>query len=174
MLCLDPDQPTSRLLGLYHGCASATVPVHRPCIQRHMANMETTQLQQLAILRTVVGYLGERDQSAWWQSSFFGPSSRAFLQPIFARTELLAQYNGVTRAAALVHDDRIGVGQALPANRRGHGAHILSLEATWRPLIALTESQIPSPPWPSGNVGAGWPQNSGPSVIGNAPIWGID
>ena len=37
--------------------------------------------------------------------------SQAFLDPLFPRTRLLAQCNGVTRAAALVHDERIGVGQ---------------------------------------------------------------
>ncbi len=72
--------------------------------------MEATQIEQLATLRAVVGYLGERDHYAWWQSSFFAPGSRAFLQPIFGRTQLLAQCNGVTRAAAVVHDEHIGVG----------------------------------------------------------------
>lgn len=72
--------------------------------------MQATQVEALAILRTLVGYLGERDQHGWWQSSFFGPGSRAFLAPVFAKTQLLAQCNGVTRAAALVHDERIGVG----------------------------------------------------------------
>src|SRR5262249_34962972 len=31
--------------------------------------------------------------------------------PIFPRTQLLAQYHGVTQAAARVHDDHIGVGR---------------------------------------------------------------
>lgn len=72
--------------------------------------MEATLLKQLVTLRTVVGYLGERDQYGWWQSSFFAPGSQAFLAPMFGRTQLLAQCNGVTRAAAVVHDERIGVG----------------------------------------------------------------
>jgi hypothetical protein len=72
--------------------------------------MEATLLEQLVTLRTVVGYLGERDQYGWWQSSFFAPGSQAFLAPMFGRTQLLAQCNGVTRAAAVVHDERIGVG----------------------------------------------------------------
>lgn len=72
--------------------------------------MEATQLEQLATLRAVVGYLGERDAYGWWQSSFFAPSSGAFLQPIFGRTQFVAQCSGVARAAAVVHDDRIGVG----------------------------------------------------------------
>src|SRR5215212_10212064 len=66
--------------------------------------MNATQLEALTTLRTVVGYLGERDQFAWWQSSFFAPTSRAFLAPVFGRTQALAQYAGVSRAAALVHD----------------------------------------------------------------------
>lgn len=72
--------------------------------------MDVAQLEQIARLRIIVGYLGERDHYAWWQSSFFGPGSRAFLQPVFGRTQLVAQCNGVTRAAAVVHDERIGVG----------------------------------------------------------------
>lgn len=65
----------------------------------------------LALMRAAVGYLGERDQRGWWQSSFFSAGSRAFLSPVFGRTQVLAQCAGITRAAALVHDERIGVGQ---------------------------------------------------------------
>lgn len=72
--------------------------------------MEAAHLEQLATLRIVVGYLGEHDHYAWWQSAFFASSSLAFLQPVFARTQLVAQCHGVTRAAALLHDERIGVG----------------------------------------------------------------
>ena len=66
--------------------------------------------EELATLRSIVGYLGEREQFGWWQSSFFTQGSSAFLSPVFTRTQLLAQCNGITRAAALVHDERIGVG----------------------------------------------------------------
>ena len=72
--------------------------------------MDVAQLESLATLRTVVGYLGEREQFAWWQSAFFARGSQAFLIPLFARTRLLAQCSGVTRAASLIHDERIGVG----------------------------------------------------------------
>jgi hypothetical protein len=61
-------------------------------------------------LRLVVGYLGEKDQSRWWESSFLSPSSKSFLVPVFAKTTLLAQYHGVCKAAALVHDEHIGLG----------------------------------------------------------------
>jgi len=73
--------------------------------------MDGTQLEMLAALRAAVGFLGEREQYGWWQSSFFSAGSRAFLAPVFGRTPLLAQCAGVTRAAGLVHDDRIGVGR---------------------------------------------------------------
>jgi hypothetical protein len=72
--------------------------------------MASPHLEYLAKLRVVVGYLGEREQYAWWQSSFFSGGSQAFLAPIFARTQFLAQCSGVTRAAARVHDERIGSG----------------------------------------------------------------
>jgi hypothetical protein len=60
--------------------------------------------------RMAIGYLGEKDQSGWWQSSFLTPGSKAFMAPVFGRTQVLAQCTGVTRAAAMVHDERIGVG----------------------------------------------------------------
>lgn len=72
--------------------------------------MEDVQLEYLAKLRIVIGYLGEREQFSWWQSSFFSAGSQAFLAPIFTRTQFLAQCSGVTRAAAGVHDERIGTG----------------------------------------------------------------
>ena len=72
--------------------------------------MDTNFLELIAKLRLYIGFLGEKDQFGWWASSFFTSSSNAFLEPIFGRTQLLAQCNGVTRAAALVHDERIGVG----------------------------------------------------------------
>jgi len=72
--------------------------------------MESDLLEFLAKERMAVGYLGEREQFGWWQSSFFTKGSDAFLAPLFTRTQTLAQCNGVTQAAALVHDERIGVG----------------------------------------------------------------
>jgi len=73
--------------------------------------VEVTQLSTLATLRAVIGYLGEKDQFGWWQSAFFSPASKAFLAPVFGRTQVLAQCSGVTQAAALIHDEHIGVGR---------------------------------------------------------------
>ena len=72
--------------------------------------MDTNLLNTITTLRVIIGYLGEKDQFGWWQSAFFTKGSNAFLSPLFSRTQLLAQCNGVTRAAALIHDESIGVG----------------------------------------------------------------
>ena len=72
--------------------------------------MNAELVEQLCAIRLVVGYLGERDQFGWWQSSFFAQGSDAFLSPLFSKTQLLAQCNGVTRAATKLHDERIGIG----------------------------------------------------------------
>jgi hypothetical protein len=69
------------------------------------------RLLAIARLRVIVGYLGEKAQFDWWPSSFFTPSSAAFLNPVFARTAPLAQYHGVKEAARRVHDDHIGIGR---------------------------------------------------------------
>ena len=61
-------------------------------------------------LRMVVGYLGEKSQNAWWDSSFLTPASKSFLSPVFSKTTILAQYHGVCQAASLVHDEFIGLG----------------------------------------------------------------
>ncbi len=66
---------------------------------------------KIAELRVLVGFLGEKGQSNWWSSEFFSASASAFLAPIFNRTPFLAQYQGVTAAAAKVHDEAIGVGR---------------------------------------------------------------
>lgn len=64
----------------------------------------------IAELRVLVGYLGEKNQANWWGSEFFSTTAAAFLAPIFNRSLFLAQYQGVTAAAAKVHDEAIGVG----------------------------------------------------------------
>jgi hypothetical protein len=61
-------------------------------------------------LRLAIGYLGEKDQHGWWGSAFLSPSAKSFLAPVFVKTTLTAQYNGVCVAAARVHDERIGLG----------------------------------------------------------------
>ena len=67
-------------------------------------------IEQLIRLRTIIGYLGEKEQYNWWPSSFYSPSSDAFLEPVFNRTQALARLTGVSRAASRVHDEYIGIG----------------------------------------------------------------
>jgi hypothetical protein len=73
--------------------------------------MQSSQLEFVATLRSVVGYLGELQEAPWWPSRFFAPGNGAFLSPSFPRTQMLAQCRGVTQAAARIHDERIGVGE---------------------------------------------------------------
>lgn len=61
-------------------------------------------------LRLLVGCLGEKSNNNWWSTSFFDSSSRFFVEPVFARTKRLAQYNGVRGAAQRLHDEQIGLG----------------------------------------------------------------
>lgn len=72
--------------------------------------MNVRQVGLLASLRAAVGLLGE--QAQWWNSTFCSANGKVFLSPVFPRTYILAQLQGVSDAAALVHNDRIGVGNA--------------------------------------------------------------
>ena len=72
--------------------------------------MDRSTLNLYGHLRLLVGYLGEKDQGNWWPTTFFTSASRYFLEPVFARTTRLAQYNGVREAARRLHDEQIGVG----------------------------------------------------------------
>jgi hypothetical protein len=68
------------------------------------------EIKRVIILRLAVGILGERDQSGWWSSSYFGSTSQAFLAPVFGKHAFQAKYQGVVEAARRVHDERIGIG----------------------------------------------------------------
>lgn len=70
----------------------------------------TTNLPIILKTRLLVGYLGERAQHAWWSTSFYGSSSRLFLEPVFAKTSQLCQYHGVLEAARRLHDEHLSVG----------------------------------------------------------------
>lgn len=61
-------------------------------------------------LRVLVGFLGERSQFGWWPTTFYDASGRLFLEPIFPKSQNLAQYQGVTAAACRLHDEHLSVG----------------------------------------------------------------
>lgn len=103
---------------------------------------------QLTLLRSAVAFLGERDNAGWWTSAFFSKEAAPFLGPVFARTQVLAQCEGGTRAAAFVHDERIGIGRVyhlfrLPEDveQRIHRAlHEGAIEEEVRRLTASQEA----------------------------------
>ena len=45
-------------------------------------------IDQFTQLRLLVGYLGQRKQSGWWDCEFLGPLGFRFLETIFPRTNL--------------------------------------------------------------------------------------
>jgi hypothetical protein len=69
-----------------------------------------SRYRQLAELRLLVGALGERELHGWWPTSFFSKSAKMFLEPVFPRTSLLAQYHGILEAARRTHDEHLSVG----------------------------------------------------------------
>ena len=102
-----------------------------------------SEMQALTRLRVLVGYLGEKDQFAWWTSGFYSSSSSAFLQPAFPRTMHLAQYHGVCEAARLIHDERLSAGCY----------HLFRLHEEWEQR--LHEAVLNSKPGvPTGSDGA--------------------
>ena len=72
--------------------------------------MDAQMRQTVALLRAAVGFLGESQQQGLWGSNFLSAGSDAFIAPVFPRTQVAAKITGLQEAAAIVHDDRIGVG----------------------------------------------------------------
>jgi hypothetical protein len=71
-------------------------------------NSIATPIEQIVRLRLLVGFLGERRQSNWWDCGFLDATGTGFLQRTFPRSFLLAALRSTTEAARLVHDSRIG------------------------------------------------------------------
>jgi hypothetical protein len=65
-------------------------------------------INQLALLRLVVGYLGEHRQSGWWDCDFLDATGLRFLQTTFPRTARTAALRSTTEAACIVHDRALG------------------------------------------------------------------
>lgn len=144
--------------------------------------MDNHVTRTLPILRTVIGYLGEKEQFGWWHSSFFVPHIRSFLAPVFVKTTPLAQYSGVTAAAALVHDERIGVGQAyhlfrLPEAMEQACFRKAHHTATMNEMIAQTSDKATALAYldqlagslPEDAVGPTWVGNN--AAVGQPAMW---
>jgi len=65
-------------------------------------------LDQFALLRLVVGYLGQRKQSGWWDCDFMDATGIRFLEATFPRTACVAALRSTTEAACIVHDQALG------------------------------------------------------------------
>jgi hypothetical protein len=65
---------------------------------------------RLVELRLLVGYLGERAQSAWWDTAFLSPTGLRYSAINFPRSAVAAAVVSVTEAARRLHDSRIGKG----------------------------------------------------------------
>jgi hypothetical protein len=133
--------------------------------------MNESYLPTVLQMRLLVGFLGERAQFAWWPTAFFEPSSRLFLEPVFAKTSRLAQYHGVIEAARRLHDEHLSVGSY----------HLFRLpEEVEQDLHAMMQSglgaelseQVPQEKDAAmaalkGLAGASLPTGVGPTAVGN-------
>jgi hypothetical protein len=63
---------------------------------------------QFIQLRLVVGYLGERKQSGWWDCDLLDATGSRFLENIFPRTARAAALRSTTEAACKIHDQALG------------------------------------------------------------------
>jgi hypothetical protein len=62
-------------------------------------------------LRIAVGYLGEKNQGGWWDSSFLNTTGFRYLALIFPKTTASAALTAASEAACKAHDERIGRGR---------------------------------------------------------------
>lgn len=135
--------------------------------------MKSVEVATLATLRAVVGYLGEREQHGWWQSSFFSAASRSFLAPLFARTVVVAQCSGAGRAAALKHDAHIGVGHVyhlfrLPEDLEQALHHALHDPAVGQQIARLVADHDAALAHLRAEAGAASGEGIGPTQVGAA------
>ena len=109
--------------------------------------MNNKVLQDVFTLRMCIGFLGESDQYSWWPSAFLSSTSSAFLSPVFGKTSFNAQYYGVREAAAIVHDEHIGIGKGvfhlfrLPENHEIEMHRLLDNQDTKRAVKDLIKNK---------------------------------
>lgn len=68
----------------------------------------TKTIDQIVLLRFVVGYLGQHKQSGWWDCDFLDATGIRFLEATFPRTACAAALRSTTEAACIVHDRALG------------------------------------------------------------------
>ena len=108
-------------------------------------NLSQGRIEQLALLRALVAFLGEKDQCRWWDCSFLGSTGRTFLAITYPRSYVATGVMAACDAARRVHDGRIGKGRVyhlfrLPnATEQKLHRHTLTTEDT--ALVAAFESK---------------------------------
>jgi len=100
--------------------------------------MDSERLKDYIELRALIGFLGEKSQTGWWDTGFLSPTGRQFLAVTFPRTALSAAVTSVTEAARRLHDERIGKGGVfhlfrLPLHIEEQ-LHQALLQGDWSPL----------------------------------------
>jgi len=98
--------------------------------------MSQSRIEQLALLRALVAFLGEKDQCGWWDCSFLGATGRKFLAITHPRSHVATAVMAASEAARRVHDARIGKGRVYHLFRLPHATeqklqrHALTSETT--------------------------------------------
>ena len=92
--------------------ATSASEVRQPYFQQPEVEWATQPkllpVEDLIMLRALVGFLGEKPQFNWWDTNFLSETGLKFLGITFPRSSLAAGINSVTAAARRVHDGRIG------------------------------------------------------------------
>ena len=65
-------------------------------------------IDQLLKLRLAVGFLGQGNQSGWWDCNFLDSTGLRFLETTFPRTARQAALRSTTDAACTIHDKALG------------------------------------------------------------------
>lgn len=108
-------------------------------------SISQSRVEQLALLRALVAFLGEKDQCGWWDCSFLGATGRKFLAITHPRSYVTAGVLAASEAARRVHDARIGKGRVYHLFRLPHATEqklhrqVLTKEAN--ALVASLESK---------------------------------
>ena len=88
------------------------------------------------MLRGLVAFLGEKEQSGWWDCAFLGAIGQRYLSITNPRSHAAAGLMAAHEAARLVHDQRIGKGRVFHLFRFPHAferrlhRHVLTEDIT--------------------------------------------
>src|SRR5262245_611851 len=75
------------------------------------SSLRQSRIEQLALLRALIAFLGEKDQFAWWDCSFLCATGRKYLAITHPRSHIATGVMAACEAARRIHDNRIGKGR---------------------------------------------------------------